>query len=132
MTIKASRGKIMTNPMERSDFYAEMGFRLKQIRQIKKVSQSDLANALGVVTQTIQKYESGEVRMLPEIIQTLAEIFQVSVGYFYGEGHAHKKFSRVSLMIASEVMMLPSNEVKKNLYHLVRSINEQSGQDNNQ
>lgn len=120
----------MVNSMGRSDFYAEMGFRLKQIRQIKNVSQSDLANALGVVTQTIQKYESGEVRMLPEAIQRLAEVFQLSVGYFYGEGNTQKKLSRVSLMIASEVMMLPNNEIKTNLYQLVRSINEQSGQDN--
>lgn len=107
-----------------------MGFRLKQIRQVKRVSQSELANALGVVNQTIQKYESGEVKMSPEIIQQIAEIFQVPVGYFYGEGHTQKKFSKVSLMIASEVMMLPNDEVKKNLYHLVRSMNDALGQDN--
>jgi transcriptional regulator with XRE-family HTH domain len=122
----------MINQVEQNNFYSEMGFRLKQIRQIKKVSQSDLADALGVVNQTIQKYESGEVRMLPEIIQRLAEVFQVSVGYFYGEGNRQKKFSRVSLMIASEVMMLPNNEIKKNLYNLIRSINETSGQDNSE
>jgi DNA-binding XRE family transcriptional regulator len=118
------------NPKEGEGFYGEMGFRLKQIRQIKGVSQNDLADALGVVSQTIQKYESGEIKMSPEIIQRLAKTFKVSVGYFYGEGHTQKKFSRMSLMIASEVMMLPNNEMKKNIYNLVRSINENSSQDN--
>ncbi len=111
-------------------FYADMGFRLKQMRQIKKVSQGDLAEALGVVKQTIQKYESGEVRMLPEIIQSCATVFKISVGYFYGEDHSSKKFSRASLMIASEVMMLPNEDLQKNLYALVRNINKTWEQDN--
>ena len=119
-----------TYKKDEDGFYIEMGFRLKQIRQIKKVSQGDLADALGVVSQTIQKYESGEVRMLPEIIQKCASLFKVSVGYFYGEEHTHQKFSRVSLMIASEVMMLPSQEIQKNLYALIKSIAQNSGQDN--
>jgi transcriptional regulator with XRE-family HTH domain len=62
-----------------------MGFRLKQIRQIRGLSQNDLAQSLGVVTQTIQKYESGQVRLLPEVIYKCAEIFSVPIGYFYGE-----------------------------------------------
>lgn len=116
--------------IEEDNFYIDMGFRLKQIRQIKKVSQVDLANALGVVSQTIQKYESGEVKMSPEIIQKCAQLFKVSVGYFYGEDHRQQKFSRMSLMIASEIMMLPSVEVQKNIYALVKSITKSSGQDN--
>ncbi len=121
----------MINQYKEDDrFYADMGFRVKQMRQIKKVSQGELADALSVVKQTIQKYESGEIRMSPEIIKSCAAVFKVSVGYFYGEEHTHQKFSRVSLMIASEVMMLPSQEIQKNLYALVKSIVQNTGQDN--
>ncbi len=115
---------------EQDRFYADMGFRLKQIRQAKRVPQSELAQALGLVTQTVQKYESGEVKMSPDIIQKCALLFKVSVGYFYGEGHAQQKYSRVGLMIASEVMMLPSVEIQKHLFELIRSIVKSSGQDN--
>ncbi|MEZ5902065.1 MAG: helix-turn-helix transcriptional regulator [Alphaproteobacteria bacterium] len=118
----------MINSNEREAFYAEMGFRLKQLRQMKHVSQHELADVLGTVKQTIQKYESGEIRMLPEIIQQFAKVFHVPVGYFYGEDMAKQKFTRVSLMVASEVMRLPSNDIKKNIYSLIRSINENSSQ----
>ena len=111
-------------------FYSDMGFRLKQIRQMKKVSQGDLADALGVVSQTVQKYESGEVKLSPEMIQKCASIFQISVGYFYGEDHAKHKFSRMSLMIASEIMLLPSIEIQKSLYGLIKTIAMNTGQDN--
>ena len=118
----------MTRRQRQNDFYVEMGFRLKQLRQMRQISQQELADALGVVTQTIQKYESGETRMLPEIIQKCALTFKVPVGYFYGEDIAQQKFSRVSLMVASEVMRLPSNDIKKNIYTLVRSINDQGAE----
>ena len=54
------------NMLENEDrFYVDIGFQLKRIRQHRKVSQDDLAKALGVVQQTIQKYESGEIRLTP-------------------------------------------------------------------
>jgi len=119
----------MIKRKERDDFYIAMGFRLKQIRQVKKISQQELADALGVVMQTIQKYESGEIRMLPEIIQQCAQTFTIPVGYFYGEGNA-QKFTRVSLMVASEVMMLPNDDIRKGVYSLAKIINAAWEQDN--
>ena len=107
-----------------------MGFRLKQIRQVRHISQHDLAKALRVVPQTIQKYESGEVRILPEIIAQCARIFQVSVGYFYGEDTSKYRMSRVSLMIASEAMSIPSLSIQKNIYMLLKSINDNIEQGN--
>lgn len=96
---------------------------------MRKVSQNELAAALGVVTQTIQKYESGEVKMQPEIIDKCAKVFKIPVGYFYGEGNK-QKFSRASLMIASEAMMLPNDDVRKHIYGLLKSINHITEQDN--
>ena len=105
-------------------FYNNMGFRLKQIRQRQKMSQLELANALGVVMQTVQKYESGEVKISPEVIYQCARVFNVPVGYFYGEDMISGINNRVTMMIASEVIKLPSNDVRKNLFHFLRSINQ--------
>ena len=104
-------------------FYAEMGFRLKQIRQERQVSQYDLAQSLGVVTQTIQKYESGEVKIPPDVLHHCAQAFKVSVGYFYGEEAIKIGHQKISFLIAAEASKIPSNDIKKSLYHLVCSIN---------
>jgi len=109
---------------QEKDFYQEMGFRLKQVRQERNVSQQALAQSLGVVTQTIQKYESGEIRMLPEIIHHCALIFKVSVAYFYGEETIKISSGKATVLLASEISKLPSNDIKNSLYHLVRSINK--------
>ena len=113
----------MLNKNYQTRFYAEMGFRLKKIRQEKQISQYDLAQLLGVVTQTIQKYESGEIKIPPDIIHHCAMIFKISVGYFYGEEPIKIGSQRITLLIALEISKLPSNDIKKNLYHLILSIN---------
>lgn len=105
-------------------FYAEMGFRLKQVRQARAVSQEQLGERLGGLSkQTIQKYESGEIRMLPEVIQVCARLLDVSVGYFYGEEATKRRFSRVSLAVATEIMDLPNDDLRKDVYSLLRHIN---------
>jgi len=120
----------MIQRKERDDFYAQMGFRLKQIRQTKRMSQEGLAVTVGTVRQTIQKYESGEIKMQPDFIHQCAEVFHIPIGYFYGEGNK-QQYSRASLLIAAEAMMLPSDEVRKHIYALIKSINHVQEQDNN-
>jgi transcriptional regulator with XRE-family HTH domain len=119
----------MIQHKERDDFYIAMGFRLKQIRQMRKISQENLAAMMRTVRQTIQKYESGEIKMQPDFIQQCADIFNIPIGYFYGEGNK-QKYSRASLLIAAEAMMLPNDEVRKNIFTLIKSINHIKEQDN--
>ena len=114
----------MIHRKEQKNFYVEMGFRLKQIRQMRRLSQNDIALALGLVAQTIQKYESGEIRMQPEVIQACSRFLKVPIGYFYGEDSQIQEYSRVSLMIASEIMLLSSKDAQKHLYHFIKSIND--------
>ena len=50
-----------------------------------KVSQSELANALGVTFQQIQKYEKGVNRLSAAMMVRIAEVLNVDVQYFFDE-----------------------------------------------
>ena len=50
-----------------------------------KVSQSELANALGVTFQQIQKYEKGVNRLSAAMMVWIAEVLNVDVQYFFDE-----------------------------------------------
>ena len=50
-----------------------------------KVSQSELANALGVTFQQIQKYEKGVNRLSAAMMVRIAEVLKVDVQYFFDE-----------------------------------------------
>ena len=110
----------------RNKFYADLGFRIRQARCLSKFSQSDLGERIGVTHQTVQRYETGEVHISPEGIIICAKALNTPVGYFYGEDGQQPSPSntnRMGLMVAAEIMNLPDNNIRKNVYHLVRSIN---------
>ena len=60
-----------------------IGFRLRQARELRHLSQSDLGRALGVSFQQIQKYERGANAMGPEKVVAAANRLGVPVEFFF-------------------------------------------------
>lgn len=59
-----------------------VGQRIKQLRKIKKLTQKDVANALGVSFQQVQKYEKGIDRISFQRIYTLSKYMQIEIQGF--------------------------------------------------
>lgn len=72
-------------------FDASIGMRVRTYRLLLDMTQSDLANELGVSFQQIQKYENGINKISPEKLQKIATIFGADVSVFFNDEH-HKKF----------------------------------------
>lgn len=58
--------------------------RIKELRKEKKLTQQDVANAMGVSRRGFQKWENGDSQLKPEKLQQLAEYFEVSDAYLLG------------------------------------------------
>ena len=70
---------------------------LIRVRRVEeKMSQSDLAAALGLSFQQIQKYEKGVNRVTFVRLQEIAKILNVPVSYFMPSQDAHEN-EKVSL-----------------------------------
>ena len=59
--------------------------RIKKLRQLKKVSQGNLAKVTGLTNQAISQYENGKRHPNEKVWQQLADYFEVSVPYLKGE-----------------------------------------------
>ena len=59
----------------------DIGLRIKNIRQKKKITQKQLADALNVSQTAIALWESGQRGVSLELIDDLAELLSVSAGY---------------------------------------------------
>lgn len=62
--------------------------RLKELREQRGISQTELANFLGVVRSTICQYEKGNRMPDSNILGKLADYFNVSVDYLLGRDNA--------------------------------------------
>ena len=60
-----------------------VGMRLKTLRQQRSMTQTDVANALGLTFQQVQKYERGANRMSASKLWDAARHFGVDVREFY-------------------------------------------------
>jgi transcriptional regulator with XRE-family HTH domain len=85
------------------------GHRLRQLRLLRGHSQSQIAQALGVSFQAVQKYESGENRLSAGRIATLAQYFRVSVMEFFADASGiglHPGISSSALALAGSIERL--------------------------
>jgi transcriptional regulator with XRE-family HTH domain len=64
--------------------------RLKSLREDKDMSQKDLAGAIGVSPSTIGMYESNKRTPDSEMLNRLADFFDVSVDYLLGRTDKQK------------------------------------------
>jgi transcriptional regulator with XRE-family HTH domain len=62
-------------------------FRLKELREENNISRSDLAEILGVSTQTIANYENGHREPNFDILLKIADYFNVTVDYLIGRSN---------------------------------------------
>lgn len=120
------------NRKPKSKFYIDVGWRIKQIRNLNKLSQEYLGEYVGVSAQTIQRYETGNIQIPTEAVAKCAKALHTPVGFFYGEEDQQPaNINRVGLMVAAEVMALSDDNIRKSVYQLVRSINRcDASQDN--
>lgn len=67
--------------------YMDFGRRLKEIRKANKLSQSELANQLGVTQATIANYEKNQRSPNIETLLLLSDMFEITVDYLVGRSH---------------------------------------------
>ncbi|WP_247934259.1 helix-turn-helix domain-containing protein [Streptococcus mitis] len=66
--------------------------RIKELRKKKKVTQQEVAEAIGITRRGFQKWENGESQIKSNNAQQLADYFGVSVGYLLGYDEVPKEF----------------------------------------
>jgi transcriptional regulator with XRE-family HTH domain len=82
---KMAKRRLKPNARSAGSLDVYFGEKLRSLRLTKKVSQDDLAKALGLTFQQIQKYEKGTNRMSAATIVRIAAALEVDVGYFFDE-----------------------------------------------
>ncbi len=71
----------MSHPVD-----THVGKRVRQLRWLRKVTQTQLAEKVGIKFQQIQKYETGANRISCSRLYQIAEALGVEVSYFF-EGY---------------------------------------------
>jgi transcriptional regulator with XRE-family HTH domain len=103
-----------------------VGRKLKQIRTMRRYSQTDVAQRLGLSFQQIQKYEIGSNRIAASRLFELAQIFDVSPAYFfdglYDAANSNEKRSDSGMEIVNALAAIQDEKVKSRIVTFIEDI----------
>ncbi len=69
--------------MSRNPIDKHVGSRVRMRRLMLKMSQSELADALGLTFQQVQKYEKGKNRIGASRLQQISYVLQAAISFFF-------------------------------------------------
>lgn len=98
--------------------------RLKELREQLNISQTELANQLGVVRSTICQYEKNNRQPDTETLTKLADYFGVSIDYLLGRNEITPEERAAG---ASETKKISITPIEDEMLYLFREIGRKHG-----
>ena len=80
----------MTISSDERAFFVALGERIATLRKARTLTQTQLAEALGVSQQTVQSYEAGNRRIPVSALPVVARTLSVSLMVLFGEDQQDK------------------------------------------
>ena len=114
-----------------------VGSRLRALRTRRGLSQTNLADKLGLTFQQVQKYESGANRISASKLFAISRITGMTPDYFFegleytgggGTAEVDLKAIRIAIMIAK----ISDKKIKKCLYGMIKALATSDAGDENQ
>ena len=110
-----------------------VGGRLKQIRGLRGLSQTNLADSVGLTFQQIQKYENGANRISASRLWEFAERLNVPVSFFYdglddSRDNIELEVDRMALELVRALQSIKDDEVRRRLYELAKMVSKHTDQ----
>lgn len=114
-----------------------VGKRIRLQRNMKKMSQEKLGDALGITFQQIQKYEKGTNRVGASRLQAISDVLEAPVAFFFdggpSEGSANKETNqsdtvldfvstRQGLELNRSFLKIKDNKVRERAVQLIKAM----------
>ena len=110
----------MSHPVD-----VHVGRKLKQIRTMRRMSQTDVARELDLSFQQIQKYEIGSNRIAASRLYDLSRILDVSTSYFFEglDSDAEQSSERdPSMEIVTALAAIEDDTVKSRIVTFIEDV----------
>jgi transcriptional regulator with XRE-family HTH domain len=80
---------------------ATVGQRIRQHRQERNLTQTELARQIGIQQSDLSRMEKGEYRVSLDVLFRLLQIFEMSLGEFFGDLAQQSLTSREATLLES-------------------------------
>jgi transcriptional regulator with XRE-family HTH domain len=104
-----------------------VGQRIKEIRTVRGLTQSNVAEQLGISFQQLQKYETGANRVSASRMFELSKLLKVSPSFFFEglEGESYESMPAMDMetaRIAAILSSITNQKLKRRIHTLISEI----------
>lgn len=110
----------MSHPVD-----VHVGKKLKQARTLRRFSQTDVAQQLGLSFQQIQKYEIGSNRIAASRLFELAQILEVPTAYFFeglNDNENAPPSSDPSMQIVTALAAIKDDKIRSRIVTFIEDV----------
>jgi transcriptional regulator with XRE-family HTH domain len=94
-------GNTVARPIRTPLPTATVGQRIRQTRQERSLTQTELARQIGVQQSDLSRMEKGEYRVSLDVLFRLLQVFEMSLGEFFGDLAQQSLTSREAILLES-------------------------------
>ncbi|MDE3016276.1 MAG: helix-turn-helix transcriptional regulator [Pseudomonadota bacterium] len=109
--------------MNKRNIDAHVGSRLRMRRTMMGLSQSKLAEAIGITFQQVQKYEKGSNSMNANRLYEFSQLMQIPVSYFFEEIENRVVFLHANIPKDLDSFSMPSDRESLEIMKAFKRIN---------
>jgi len=99
----------MTRPTRSPLPTATVGQRIRQHRQERSLTQTELARQIGIQQSDLSRIEKGEYRVSLDVLFRLLRVFEMSLGEFFGD-LARQSLTETEARLLESFRVLPREE----------------------
>lgn len=110
----------MSHPVD-----VHVGKKIKQMRALRRLSQTDVAQKLNLSFQQIQKYEIGSNRVAASRLYELSQIFGVPTSYFFEGLHDTESANEnrdMNMQILTAVSSIKDDNLKNRIVTFIEDV----------
>jgi transcriptional regulator with XRE-family HTH domain len=94
---------------------AEIGFRLRTMRQQAGLTQEQLAEMIAVTSQQVQKYESGKSKLNTDRLQQIAKALSVPIHSFFLVQDESLPLVETEKLLLNSYRSIASHEIQESI-----------------
>jgi transcriptional regulator with XRE-family HTH domain len=113
------------NPIDRV-----VGQRVRLLRLQRQMSQTDLAEQLGLTFQQLQKYEKGTNRISASKLHMIAKVLNVKVAALFADTEDPSQAddvrtaSTIDMALLTKIARIPDGKIKRGILELVTALSD--------
>lgn len=91
------------------------GLKIRKLRENNNDTLEELAKKLNMTFSSLGKYERGERKITPELLETISEIYDVKISYFFEDEYVFAEPPKELKEIGAEWVTFAKDMEEKNL-----------------